>query len=147
MFVLGHSKGDIWWLKLLGGPLPNQPSVVAALEKLSYSAAGRDDVPQQATTIYHHQHRTSAITRRTNPPPAFPIMATCHAASARKHFTRNRVQKSIFLFFSKSTEKRGAYPSENCQMQELKLNITWAGLFYIYFMSLAIFRNTVTNIF
>lgn len=84
---------------------PNQPSVVSALEKLSF----RDDVPQQASTIHQHPHHTPAITGRSNPPPADTIMATCHAASARKHFTRNGVQNRFrspfFLFFSKSSVK------------------------------------------
>jgi len=85
---------------------PNQPSVVSALEKLSY----RDDVPQQASTI--HQHHTPAITGRSNPPPAVTIMAACHAASARKHFTGNGVENGFrspfILFLSKSSVKRGA---------------------------------------
>ncbi len=75
-------EGDIWWVQLLGGPLPNQPSV----EKSSHTAcawqrrcasAGHINIPPAPHTSHYWTH---------NPPPAVP---------ENERFTQDRVEESF----------------------------------------------------
>lgn len=91
VFVLGHSKGDIWWLKLLGGP-PSKWTICCGsvgkrrMARLRHGAAGE---PMCLGGLW--QYGTAARQPLTCGPthcsPQLSLITTCHWHSGRERRT------------------------------------------------------------